>query len=764
MNFSSKKLFSKSKNRRGGAYVSFREKRGALIVATGLASFVLFLMVSGSLLTLLVFAVFSRDLPSPEKLTSRKVDVSTRILDRKGQVLYEVYKDVNRSLVRLDEVPSPVVAATLATEDADFYLHQGFDPLAIFRALKNIVFFRNIQGGSTITQQLVKTALLSRQRSLVRKIKELVLSIQIERLYNKDQILQIYFNEVPYGGTAWGISAAAELYFGKKVSDLSLPEAALLAGLPQSPSAYSPFGKEPQKARERQRYVLYLMESRGWVGKDGKRNFLSHAEAEKARKTPLEYIKPGKGINAPHFAFYVKRLLEDKYGADLVATGGLQVTTTLDLDFQNKAQAIVHDEVEKVKALKVGNGALTALDPGSGEILAMVGSKDYFDESNDGNFNVAVDGLRQPGSSIKPLTYATAFSRGLTPATLVLDVPTTFPGGEAGKPYQPVNYDGRFRGPLSLRDALGNSINVAAVKILRIVGVASVIDKAKALGITTLQDPRRYGLSLTLGGGEVPLLQMTAAFAAFANGGTKVAPVAILEVKDSKGNILESYHPQVGSRVWSPEVSYLISDILADDNARAQVFGHNSLLNIPKFNVAVKTGTSNDKRDNWTIGYTPFIVLGVWVGNNDNTPMDAKLASGITGAAPVWNKAMREFLKDKKNTPFEKPEQVVEMEVDGLAGGLPFEGRPTKSEIFVAGTQPQTISDVYQKIKVCRADGKIVNQACLDRGDYDEKLFIKFHDPAYNDEFQPDIDKFLNETEGYKDHPEYHPPTETSTS
>lgn len=758
--FGRRRSFSVGRSKKA-AYVNFRKKSGIVVLFTALASLVLFFMVSGSILALVAFAVFSRDLPSPDKLTNRKVAVSTRINDRNGKVLYDVYRDVNRSLVKLSDIPPVLIDATLATEDAEFYQHGGFDVSSIARALRNIIFYRNVQGGSTITQQLVKTTLLSRERSIIRKIKELVLSIQIERIYNKDQILQIYFNEIPYGGTAWGVGAASELYFGKKVSDLTLPEAALLAGLPQSPTQYSPFGKEPQKARERQRYVLTLMETRGWVTKDGKRELLPKDEAEKAKVTPLVYATPGQGIKAPHFSLYVKKLLEDKYGTDVVESGGLQVKTSLDLDLQEKMEKIVYEEVEKVRALKVGNGALVAMDPKTGQILSMVGSKDYFDETNDGNFNVAVDGMRQPGSSIKPVTYAIAFSRGLTLATLIMDVPTTFPAGD-GTSYDPVNYDGRFRGPISLRDSLGSSINISAVKLLKIIGLNSFIETAKSLGITTLNDPKRYGLSLTLGGGAVPLVQMTEAYSALANGGTRVNISPILEVKDGSGNILESYHEEDGPRVFSEEISYLISNILSDDGARSQAFGRGSLLNIKNYTVAVKTGTSNDKRDNWAIGYTPSVVIGTWVGNNDNSVMDPKLASGITGATPVWNRAMREYLSGKKDEPFVRPENIIEANVDALTGMLPYEGNPTKKELFVAGTEPKTVSDMYQKIKVCRSDKKIANQGCIDRGDFDEKTFIRFNDPI--PDFQPEIDKFVNEADGFKDNELYHPPTETSNT
>ncbi|MCL5003648.1 MAG: transglycosylase domain-containing protein [Patescibacteria group bacterium] len=774
MFLSNRRRLTPFNRKKQSAYVNLRRKRNWAVILTAAISLLFFFMISGSILALVSFAVFSKDLPSPDKLTNRKIDVSTRIYDRNGKLLFDVYKDVNRSIVKLSDIPKPVIDATLATEDAEYYQHGGFDILGILRAFKNIVLYHQLQGGSTITQQLVKTALLSNERSVIRKIKELVLSIEIERIYNKDQILQIYFNEIPYGGTAWGIAAASELYFGKNVKDLTLGESALLAGLPQSPTYYSPFGPEPQRARERQRYVLYLMENKGWVDKDGKRYFLSKEEADAARNQVLDYAKPGQTINAPHFSLYVKSLLTQKYGQDMVESGGLQVTTSLDLDLQNQLQDIVKSQLDKIKALKVGNGALVAMDPKTGEVLSMVGSKDYFgspepagctpgkDCTFEGNFNAALDALRQPGSSFKPITYATAFEKGLTPATLIMDVPTSFPGAD-GQAYSPVNYDGKFHGPLSLRNALGSSVNIAAVKLLKIVGIPSVISKARQLGITTLTDPARYGLSLTLGGGEVPLIQMTQAYAAFANQGKSVTPLYILEVKDSHGNVLEENHPVDGQKVFSPEVSYLISNVLSDDSARVLAFGPNSLLNIPGFSVAVKTGTSNDKRDNWTIGYTPSIVIGVWVGNNDNSPMDQRLASGITGASPIWNLSMKAYLKGKKDEPFVKPDNIVEMDVDSLTGMLPYAGQPTKKEVFIQGTQPTTTSDMYQTIKVCRVDNKIADQNCINQNQYDEKTFVVFHDPALQSEFQQDIQNFINSADGFKDNPIYHPPTETST-
>ena len=746
------------RKRKRVTFPSLGDKNNLVSVMTALAGAFLVLLVLGSVLALGLFTYYAKDLPSPNRLVTREVELSTKIFDRNGQLLFDVYRNVDRTLVKLSDMPDYLIKATLATEDAEFFLHHGFDLQGMLRAVKNIVLFRRLEGGSTITQQLVKNALLTNQRSLSRKLKELVLALQIEKKFSKQDILQIYLNEVPYGGPAWGIGAAAQYYFAKNPKDLTLAEAAFLAGLPQSPSVYSPYGPKPENAKARQSYVLHLMNTKGWVNQYGTREFLSRSEVEKAKVEPLNFVKPeARGIKAPHFVMYVKKLLEEKYGTNLVESGGLQVTTTLDLSFQEQLEKIVSEEIEKAKALKVGNGALVAIDPNNGQIISLVGSKDYFDTENDGNFDVAADGLRQPGSSIKPITYVTAFEKGYTAATMIVDTPVTFPGGPEGE-YKPVNYDGRYRGPLSLRTALGSSINIVAVKLLKIVGIESVLDTASRLGITTLNDPRRYSLSLTLGGGEVTLLEMTGAYATFATGGIKQEITPILEVKDSQERVLEKYRERPGTRIISEGSTYILSHILSDDGARSLVFGPNSLLNIP--NVAVKTGTTNDKKDNWAIGYSTGMVVGVWVGNNDNTPMDPRLASGITGASPIWRRAMLEALKTKPAKVFNRPGNIDELPVDSLSGMLPTEGFPARLEVFVRGTEPRASSDIYTMVKVCKIDGKIANQTCEDQGQVEEKRFIKLHDPNY--EWQDTIDKWVEEN--YKDRPEFNPPKEQSTS
>ncbi len=729
-----------------------------------LAGFVL--VTFGSVVTLGVFAFYSSKLPSPDKLTARDRVLSTKIYDRNGELLYDVHGDQNRTLVTLDDVPQHLVNATLAAEDSDFYAHRGFDMLGIARAFYNVLVLRRMQGGSTVTQQVVRNTVISSERTITRKIKELILALQIERKYSKDELLQMYLNEAPYGGQAYGVQAAAEVYFNKNVEDLTLGEAAFLAGMPQAPSRYSPY-RDPDKARARRDYVLYLMEKRGWLGKDGQRHFLPAEEAEQVKQIDLDYAPPGGEIKAPHFVMYVKELLTDRFGASLVEQGGLKVTTSLDLEKHQEMQEVVSDEIAKVENLNIGNGALLAMNPQTGEIISMVGSKDFFAEDYDGQVNVTMR-PRQPGSAIKPLAYATAFKQGYTPATVLFDVPTIFPGGEGQKDYEPKNYDGKFRGPMMLRYGLGNSINVVAVKLLRLVGVREMINTAHDLGITTLNEPDRYGLSLTLGGGEVMLLDLVTAYSGFANEGHRVTPRAILKVEDSSGHVLEKFNPTEGPQVLSNEIAYLISDILSDNNARIQAFGPSSSLHIPGYAVAVKTGTTNDMRDNWTVGYTPNIAVGVWVGNNDNSEMSS-VVSGISGAAPIWNRAIKVFLEGKENEKFERPDDIVSMEVCSESGQLPSEWciEPSteeaefcdlREELFVDGTQPTTPCEFHKKLEICEEDGKLASEACRELGEVEEKIFVDYK--AKLPEWQGFVDDWVEDV--YGDDETYDPPTEES--
>jgi penicillin-binding protein 1C len=622
-------------------------------VSLGLISKLVLILILISLVFLFWFYIL-KDLPSPKTLITREIEVSTKIYDRNGILLYKIYKDKNRTLVSLDKVPLQVRLATLAAEDAEFYSHPGFSIRGIIRAI-----FKNLQkgelsGGSTITQQLVKNALLSSEKTLIRKIREIVLSIGVELTFSKDQILEMYLNEVSYGGTAYGIQEASRVYFNKDVEDLSLAEAALLAGLPKSPTKYSPFGANPELALERQKEVLHLMTINKFITKE---------EEEKALKEDLVFAANKIPIKAPHFVMYIRQELVDKYGEEMVEKGGLEVITTLDYSIQELAEKVVKTEVEKLKGLHVGNGAALVLSPQTGEILAMVGSKDYFDLANDGNVNVTTR-LRQPGSSIKIVNYAYGLSHGFTPATILDDSPVSFT--VAGQPpYTPQNYDGKFVGNISLRGALAQSRNVPAVKVLASYGVSHMIEQGKKMGITTWNEPSRYGLSLTLGGGDIKLLDLAQVYATIADYGKKPNIASILEVKNYKGVVLEKKENLPTEQVVDPRVAYLLISILSDNNARAPEFGSRSYLVVPNHpEVAVKTGTSNDLKDNLTLGFNQQYLVATWVGNNDSSPM-ARIASGVTGASPIWNKIISSLLANEKAQEWATPSGLKKVEICG---------------------------------------------------------------------------------------------------
>ena len=475
-----------------------------------------------------VFPIFALTLPSPDKLI-RRDGYSTKIYDRNGQLLYDIYSNQQRTPIEISQVPDFLKQATIAIEDKNFYNHQGFDAFGILRGLSRQITRGRAQGGSTLTQQLSKNVLLSSDRSVIRKIKEFILSVQVERKYSKDEILQMYLNEVPYGGTAVGIGAASGIYFGKPVSELNLVEASILAGLPQRPTSYSPYGSNPEAYIPRSEEVLRRMREDGYITKD-------QEEAAVKELPNIKFVGDGAGFKAPHFVMYVKQLLEERYGTSLVETGGLKVTTTLDWDLQEKAQQIVKEEIEKVENLHITNGAAVVIDPQTGEILSMVGSKDFGAEDYDGQVNVTLS-KRQPGSSIKPITYVTGLRNGYTASSVLIDVSTTFPGGIGQPDYKPVSYDGKYRGPVQIRYALANSLNVPAVKMLALVGVDEMLKLGYEMGLETLEPTQdnlnRFGLSLTLGGGEVRLLDLTHAYSAFANGGKKHEVLSILKVVKS---------------------------------------------------------------------------------------------------------------------------------------------------------------------------------------------------------------------------------------
>lgn len=641
--------------------------------------------------------------------------VSTRILDRNGKLIYEIYSEKRRSPIGLSELPKYVTQATIAIEDKDFYKHRGFSITGIARAVYKNIVKQNVQGGSTISQQLVKNALLSNEKTIRRKAQELVLTIIVEGVYTKDQILETYLNTIPYGGTTYGIEEASETYFGKSAKDLNLAQAALLAGLPQRPSTYSPFGAHPELAKSRQEEVLKQMV----INK-----FITQEEADKAKGETLVY-KSISPTQAPHFALWIKEQLADKYGEKKVEQGGLRVYTTLDLDIQNYAQDVIATEVGKLKKQKVGNGALVVTKPATGEILAMVGSKDYFATDEDGKVNVTL-AKRQPGSSIKPLNYALAIKdQKITPATAFADEPTCFQ--VAGQPnYCPVNYDGTFHGLVQARFALGNSYNIPAVKVLALNGLDNFVSFANQMGISTFTDPKNYGLSLTLGGGEVRPIDMAQAYGVLANSGIKQPLIAVTKVTDWKGQLLEETNLEklklTGRRIMDSSVAFLTSHILLDNNARSGAFGTSSYLNVSGHpEVSVKTGTTNDRRDNWTIGYTANAVVVVWVGNNDNTEMSGAV-SGVSGASPIWNKVMKATLdKAEKGIydPTEKghswprqPGGVVGATICADTGGLPGSdpanpGCPTRFEYFLEGTVPSTSYVVNQDVQINNATSQM---------------------------------------------------------
>lgn len=734
------------------------------VIISKLLKYAFFGLIGLFVLFFLYFIWVSRSLPTLGKLSASDVKNSTVILDKNGQVLYSIYKDTNRLYVPLKDIPKNLQEATISTEDKDFYTNKGFSISGTFRGvILDPIFRGRATGGSTITQQLVKNLLLSSERSTTRKLNELILAIQVNSKFSKDQILELYLNNVPYGGTAVGVEAASTMYFNKHVKDLDLAQTAFLAGLPQLPSVYSPYsGGKAYIARTE--YVLNRMRQDGKITKKQAEDALNEVKNFK-----FSLAKQGN-LKAPHFVQYVREQLVKLFGERMVADGNLTVKTTLDYDIQKKAEQVVNEQIDKLKGLNVGNGAAVVLDPKTGAILAMVGSKNYFDTESEGNFNAAV-AKRQPGSSLKPILYAAALEKGYTASSLLMDVKTEFPTNEPANPtYTPVNYDGKFRGPVQMRYALGSSLNIPAVKMLANVGIKPAMQTAYDMGITnwnpTADALKNVGLSLVLGGREATLLDITTAYATLANRGVMHPPYSITEVTDPKGKVLYKKKDESGVKVLPPGVAFIISNILADDTAREIAFGRYSLLNIPRKAVAVKTGTTDQKRDNWAIGYTPSYVVGAWVGNNNNTPMNPKIASGVTGATPIWHELMVAILKDKKDEPFTAPDDVTSKEIDSFGGGLPVDGQGKRTEFFLKGTEPNAPAAIYKKIKISKSDSnRLANGDEISHGDYDVKDFIVFSekDPVSTDgknRWQDAINAWINEH--FKDDSKYHPPTDTS--
>ncbi|MDP3735272.1 MAG: PBP1A family penicillin-binding protein [bacterium] len=593
--------------------------------------------------------------PDFSAFEDRRIIQSTKIFDRTGKILlFDVNADTKRTVVGIEEVSRRIKNATVAIEDATFYEHKGIRPLAVVRAtLKNILSGRFEQGGSTITQQVVKNSILTREKRLARKLKEWILAAKLEQQMSKEGILELYLNEAPYGGSVYGVEEASQQFFGKSARDVTLAEASYLAALPQAPTYYSPYGNHRDALETRKGLVLERMLAEGFITEEERAAALA--------EEPTFLPRSESSIQAPHFVMYVREYLEQKYGRETIERDGLTIVTTLDSKLQTDAERVVKQfALENKKKFNAENAGLIALDPRTGEILAMVGSRDYFDKEIDGNFNVVL-GERQPGSAFKPFVYATAFMKGYRPETVVFDLETEFstectPDGSPISPraicYKPTNYDNVFRGPVSLRNALAQSINVPAVKVLYLAGLKDSLEIAERMGISTLKDIRRYGLTLVLGGGEVTLFDLTSAYGIFANDGVRVPPATILKVVRTDGTVLEEHTPRP-LRVLPSEIARTVTNILADNEARTPAFGEQSFLYFPGYDVAAKTGTTNDYRDAWIVGYTPTIAVGAWAGNNDNSPMEKKVAGFIV--APLWHEFINKVLVSQKKVSFIKP-------------------------------------------------------------------------------------------------------------
>lgn len=631
-------------------------------------------LILGALGGAFLFVYFARDLPQPEKFTERQLVQSTKIYDRSGEILlYQMHGSEKRTAVSLKEIPDYVQKAVIAAEDGGFYNHPGIDVGGIARAiLADIRLLRPAQGGSTIPQQLIRSTFLTREKTIKRKTREIILALELDRRYSKTQILEWYLNQVPFGGNAYGIEAASQTYFGKPASGLSLEEGATLAAMVRAPTYFSPYGKHQEELLARKDRILKRMADL---------KFISLKQAHQAQQREIGFKEPISSIKAPHFTLNVRKQLIEKYGEKFLEKKGLRIYTSLDWDLQQKAQKIIKQGVEKNKAFNAYNASLVAIDPHTGHILALVGSANWFASDSypsqcsiedktclfDPKFNVAVSGKRQPGSAFKPFAYAEAFGQGFTPDTMLWDVKTEFnlscpPDGsqekteEGNKCYHPQNYDQKFRGPVSFTQALAQSINLPSVKVLYLAGIKDTINLAQKMGITTLTQPERYGLSLVLGGGEVKLLDMTSAYGVFATQGLKVSPISVVKIEDTQGNIVfqEKKDPK---RVLSSSVAKLVNSILSDNQARAPMFGSQSPLLLEGQPAAAKTGTTQNSRDAWTVGYSPSIAVGVWAGNNNNAPTSKP---GVTLAAPLWHDFMEEALKKyPPKRDFEKPQPIL---------------------------------------------------------------------------------------------------------
>ena len=610
---------------------------------------VLFLLAGGG--GTIWFLYIIRNLPDPMGISQVKFAESTKIYDRTGKtLLYEIHGEENRTIIPSKNISQYLKDATIVAEDFNFYEHSGLDFKSIARAfIVDLLNKRISQGGSTITQQLIKNAFLKSEKTVTRKIKEAVLAIKIEKKYTKGEIFEFYLNQIPYGSNAYGAESAAQTFFDKHAGDLTLNEATLLAALPKAPSHYSPYGQYKNELINRKNWILERMFKLGFVKQE---------EFENAKNDELMFKKQTANILAPHFVMYVKDYLESKYGANFVEKGGLKVYTTLDYELQQNAEEVVSKiAAENEKKYGAKNAALTAVDPKTGQILVMVGSRDYFDVENDGNFNVATSKNRQPGSAFKPFAYAELFKKGYPPETVLFDVPTEF-STNPEESYKPENYDDKFRGPIAVKSALAQSLNVPSVKALYLAGIEDTIKLAEEMGISTLKDRSRFGLSLVLGGGEVVPLEMASAYSVFANDGVRNETSFILKIENGNGNIIEKWNKK-SKKVFDENIARTMNDILSDNDLRAPVFGEKSYLFFDGIDVAAKTGTTQKYRDAWVVGYTPYISATVWVGNNNGAPMK-KGGAGIAAAGPIFHEFMKKIIeKNGVNEKFTFPNPIT---------------------------------------------------------------------------------------------------------
>ncbi len=686
------------------------------IILKKLLLIVLGLALLGSLFIFIFVMILSKDLPSPSQLLERQVAQSTVIYDRSGEhILYEISGNERRTLVSIDEIPDHVQKAVVALEDKDFYNHSGFSFLGIVRsAITNIIYGRRA-GGSTLTQQFVKNAVLTPEKTIIRKIKELIIAYRLEKKFSKEEILQMYLNEIPYGSNAYGVEAASQKYFGKSVREVSLAESAVLAAIVQVPTRYSPYGPNKDILLGRKDYVLKIMQEQGYISLEEKNKALEEEIVFQGRET---------NITAPHFVMYIKDILTAKYGEKMVEQGGLKIYTTLDLEKQKIAEEVLREKTENYESnYKATNASLVAVDPKTGQILTMLGSRDYFNDEIQGQVNIAIRD-RQPGSSIKPLVYAALFEKGYTANSILYDVTTNF-SNDPNNPYKPRNYSLEEAGPVSVRKALAGSLNIPAVKTLYLAGLNDTINLLEDFGYSTFAKRDRFGLAFVLGGAEVKLLEHTNAFSAFANEGEIREISGILKVEDNTGEIIEEWQEKKKT-VLSQESARIINDIMSDNSARSFIFGERNSLSLPNRPVAAKTGTTNEFRDAWTMGYSPSLVVGVWVGNNDNKKMSSK-ADGSVVAAPIWNEFMKRALEGSPVENFNKPENK-ESGIPILDGQIPSQ----KIKINILTNLPANESTDPSLIKEIEIPNHHSILHYINKEDpLNKDLFNKESDPQY---------------------------------